>query len=165
MLLAAVLAACDSSGTGASTCTAKCTGSEYTFCESGSAKKITCKGPMGCTGTTCDTSNHTAGDGCQAALYRCDPANGVQVLQCVGNVLEPFRSCSGPRQCYFEGTTLGCDSTIGDTCPAAYEARYFCDSIDTQQVLTCRDGGVAFYSKCSGVKNCGTADGGGLSCL
>ena len=141
--------------------TAKCDADAgFTFCDNGTFRKITCKGPKGCTDATCDTSTHTVGDGCPGALYRCDPAHGENVLQCVAGVLKQFRSCSGPRQCFFEGTTLGCDATIGDTCPAAYEARYFCDSVDTQQVLTCRDGGVGFYSKCSGTRNCGSGDGG-----
>jgi hypothetical protein len=139
----------------------KCeSGTELTFCENGALRKITCKGPNGCTHATCDTSTHTVGDGCQGSLFSCDPSMGSQILQCVSGTLVAFRTCNGPRQCYFENNALGCDVTLGDTCPKTYEARYLCDSVDPQQVLRCTDGGVAFFSKCPGVKNCFSADAG-----
>ena len=141
--------------------TARCeVGNIFTYCDNGTFRRITCKGPKGCTDTTCDTSTHTVGDPCPFSLYRCDPVSTERLLQCVGGVLKTFRTCSGPRQCYFENNNIGCDATIGDTCPAAYAGRYFCDSVDIQQTLTCSDGGISFYSKCAGAKNCLQGDGG-----
>lgn len=139
-----------------------CSGSELTFCDNptGVKRTITCKGPMGCTGNVCDSSTHTVGEGCTGSGSQCDAVVTTKVLSCVAGQLRVFRTCSGPRQCYSENGKTGCDVTIGDTCPAAYESSYFCDSVDTQKVVKCSDGGVVLYSTCSGVKNCGSGDAG-----
>ena len=160
-LLALLLAGC--SGGGGTKCVAgaaSCSGTSLTFCDNGTERTVVCKGPMGCTGNKCDSSTHTAGDGCAGNGSQCDAVAGTKALSCVAGVLRVFRSCSGPRQCYVENGLTGCDVTIGDTCPAVYEARYFCDSVDTQKVVKCTDGGVVLYSTCSGAKNCASGDGG-----
>lgn len=165
LLLGLVATGCSGSGSGTCTGSSKTCSSatELKVCDQGTEKVITCKGPLGCSGSTCDTSTHTVGDGC-ASGSQCDAVKTTQVLSCVSGQLRSFRTCSGPRQCFTENGQVGCDVTAGDSCPAAYEARYFCDSIDTQQVVKCTDGGVVFYSKCSGAKNCAVGDG-GLVCL
>lgn len=162
LLLGLALTACSSGSSGTCSGTsATCTSAtELEFCDStGTKKTITCKGPQGCSGKTCDTSTHTAGDGCFGGS-QCDGVMTSRVLSCVAGQLRAFRTCSGPRQCFVENGAVGCDVTVGDTCPAAYEARYFCDSIDSQQVVKCADGGFVLYSKCSGAKNCAQGDGG-----
>jgi hypothetical protein len=135
-----------------------------TYCDNGSEKTVFCKGPLGCGGNKCDSSTHTVGDGCFGTGSQCDAVFTTKVLSCVSGQLRAFRTCSGPRQCYLDNAQTGCDVTIGDNCPAAYEASYFCDSVDTQKVLRCTDGGIGLYSTCSGAKNCAMADG-GLICL
>lgn len=167
LLAASVLLAACSGGSSGGTCTGTASSckspTEIEACIAGTTTTIACKGPMGCTGKTCDTSTHTAGDGCVSGS-QCDGVMTARVLACEAGKLKAFRTCSGPRQCFVENGAVGCDVTVGDTCPAAYEARYFCDSIDTQQVVKCTDGGFVLYSKCSGMKNCAQGDG-GLVCL
>ncbi len=137
-----------------------CSGTALTFCDKGTSRTVTCKGPLGCMGNKCDSSTHTVGEGCFGNVSQCDAVATTKVLSCVSGQLRAFRTCSGPRQCYVENGLIGCDVTLGDSCPAAYEARYFCDSVDTQKVVKCTDGGVILYSTCSGAKNCANADGG-----
>jgi len=164
LLALLILAGCSSAPqtqcTGSS---AQCSGSALTFCDKGVERTITCKGPSGCDAGKCDTSTHTVGEGCEVGS-QCDAVVTTRLLSCVSGQLRSFRTCSGPRQCYSDNGQTGCDVTIGDSCPAAYEARYFCDSVDTQQVVKCTDGGVFLYSTCSGAKNCASGDG-GLICL
>lgn len=160
-----LLAGCSSGGS--TTCSAgpaTCEGTALTFCDNGTSRTVNCKGPMGCMGNKCDSSTHTVGEGCSGTVSQCDAVATTKVLSCVSGQLRAFRTCSGPRQCYVENAVIGCDVTIGDSCPAAYEARYFCDSVDTQKVVKCTDGGVVLYSTCSGAKNCASGDG-GLICL
>jgi|GEM_PF-2959531 len=161
--LVLLLTACSSSGASA-TCTAgtapTCQGTDLTVCDNGKTRTVACKGPLGCMGNKCDSSTHTLGEGCAGSASQCDFVSGARALSCVSGQLRQFRTCSGPRQCFVENGVVGCDVTIGDSCPAAYEASYFCDSVDTQQVVKCTDGGIVKYSTCSGAKNCAPGDGG-----
>ena len=151
------------SGGGGGKCVAgasTCASTSLTLCDNGTERTLSCRGPMGCTGGKCDSSTHTLGESCTGSGSQCDADAGTRALSCVANQLRLFRTCSGPRQCYVENGLTGCDITIGDSCPAAYEARYFCDTVDTQQVLKCTDGGITRYSSCPGARNCVVADGG-----
>lgn len=166
-LFAALLLTACSGGGSSGTCEgsgATCNGTLLTFCDKGTERKVTCKGPQGCMGNTCDSSTHTLGDGCYGASSQCDAVSGTRLLSCVSGQLRLFRTCSGPRQCFSENGKSGCDVTIGDSCPAAYNASFFCDSVDTQQVLLCSDGGIVLNSKCGGARNCAMGDGGSLIC-
>jgi hypothetical protein len=162
LLSLVILSGCGSGGTSGKCVAgaATCLGTSLTFCDNGTERVIGCKGPLGCTGNKCDSSNHTLGDGCTGSGSQCDAVVGTRSLSCVSGQLRLFRTCSGPRQCYVDNGVTGCDVTIGDSCPAVYEARYFCDSVDPQQVVKCADGGVSLYSTCSGAKNCASGDGG-----
>ncbi len=159
-----ILSGCSGGGTSTtcSTASATCEGTSLTFCDlpTHTLRTVACKGPLGCTGNKCDSSTHSVGDGCYGSASQCDALIGAKLLSCVSGQLRLFRTCSGPRQCFSENGQTGCDVTVGDSCPAVYEARYFCDSVDIQKVARCTDGGVVFYSTCPGAKNCASADGG-----
>ncbi len=164
VLLMAVTAGCSSSS-----CKAACTSATaLSLCVGDTSRTLTCKGPAGCAAGVCDTSTHTLGDDCaDVGGLRCDPAMANRVLVCEAFKLGAYRSCSGPRGCYLDpsgdGGTVGCDFTIGDSCPPSYEGRYACDSVDNTQVLECVDGGAVFYEQCGAGKTCGQ-DGGALVC-
>lgn len=156
-----ILASCSSGGAGKCVAgAASCVGTSLTVCDNGTERTVSCKGPQGCAGNKCDSSTHTLGEGCTGSGSQCDAIVGTRALSCVSGQLRQFRTCSGPRQCYVENGLTGCDVTIGDSCPTVYEARYFCDSVASQQVVKCTDGGLLLYSTCTGAKNCASGDGG-----
>lgn len=88
-------------------------GSQALFCQSGTAVKMNCRGPGGCTADQdqnkgiCDNSRALASDFCpnaQEGQGQCDVSNPDQLLKCTGNAWTA-QPCKG---CFLQGANVMC---------------------------------------------------------
>lgn len=129
------------------------------ICVGGKLTVMQCRGSAGCSGSgetvSCDNKFASAGDGCskETSDLACTMDKKGE-LRCRDNRLVLASSCRGPKGCWWEGSTLHCDTDTADlTDPCEDDDGLSC-STDAKALLKCTKGKYAVANTCKGPKGC-----------
>ncbi len=129
------------------------------ICVGGTFAPMQCRGAAGCTGASdavlCDNKFGQAGDGCNKETSDLACASDKRgELRCKDNKLTLASSCRGPKGCYWESTTLHCDTDIADLGDPCEDENDLACSVDAKSLLKCKKEKYSVENTCKGPKGC-----------
>jgi hypothetical protein len=121
--------------------------------------QMQCRGSGGCAGAgdavTCDNKFGQSGDGCnkETSDLACTSDKKGE-LRCKDNKLVLASTCRGPKGCWWESSTLHCDTDVADlTDPCEDDDDLACSS-DGKSLLKCKSAKYSVENTCKGPKGC-----------
>lgn len=129
------------------------------ICVNGTFAPMQCRGAQGCAGAgeavTCDNKFAQAGDGCnkETSDLACTSDKKGE-LRCKDNKLVLASGCRGAKGCYWESTTLHCDTDIADMADPCEDDGDLACSVDGKSLLRCAKDKYVLENTCKGPKSC-----------
>jgi hypothetical protein len=129
------------------------------ICVNGAFAQMSCRGASGCAASgdavSCDNKFAQATDGCnkETSDLACTEDKKGE-LRCKDNKLVLASSCRGPKGCWWEGSTLHCDTDVADPSDPCEDDEDLACSTDGKALLKCKKDHYAVEFTCKGPLGC-----------